>query len=172
MWEEKPLFPDRIDAWANGPVVPSLYRHHRGQFQVRTWAPGNPRSLNGGEIGTIEAVLRTYGDKPADWLSALTHREPPWLNARQGLADGERGHRLITKDAMAEYYGGLVLTRHPRIGRKRATYRVDPPTGKQPRVVEEPGDKNDARIGWRMGDADWVDLGRGVRSTRSGSPTY
>lgn len=26
VWTESPLFDDRIEAWANGPVVPSLYR--------------------------------------------------------------------------------------------------------------------------------------------------
>jgi len=108
VWEDRPLFSDRIEAWANGPVVPALYSEHRGQFEARTWHKGRPQNLKADEISTIDAVLQTYGGKPGVWLSALTHREPPWRNARRGLAEGERGHREITKAAMAEYYGSLV----------------------------------------------------------------
>lgn len=108
VWEEEPLFPNRIEAWANGPVVRYLYGQHRGRFEVRTWSSGDPRSLDDDEISTIAAVLQTYGDKSAHWLSALTHQEPPWLEARDGLSEGERGNREIKKEAMAEYYGGLV----------------------------------------------------------------
>lgn len=28
--EGEPLFADRIEAWVNGPVTPSLYQEHRG----------------------------------------------------------------------------------------------------------------------------------------------
>lgn len=33
-WEGKPLFDDEIQAWANGPVVASVYELHRGEFTV------------------------------------------------------------------------------------------------------------------------------------------
>lgn len=108
VWESEPLFPDRIEAWANGPVVPALYRHHRGSFRVATWPRGDEQSLNQDEIESIEAVLSFYGAKPGSWLSELTHRERPWLEARRGLSAGERGDREITKAAMAEYYGSLL----------------------------------------------------------------
>lgn len=36
-WDGRPLFPDRIEAWANGPIIPALYELHRGDFHV---APG------------------------------------------------------------------------------------------------------------------------------------
>lgn len=29
VWDSKPLFLARIEAWASGPVVPELYRHDR-----------------------------------------------------------------------------------------------------------------------------------------------
>jgi len=33
-WDGVPLFPERIEAWANGPVVPVLYEALKGEFLV------------------------------------------------------------------------------------------------------------------------------------------
>jgi uncharacterized phage-associated protein len=108
VWEGRPLFDPRVEAWANGPVVPWLYRQHRGQFVLGDWPSGSSVGLAEDETSTIDAVLKTYGDKTGHWLSILTHSEPPWRNARRGLSAGERGQKEITKEAMAEYYGSLV----------------------------------------------------------------
>jgi uncharacterized phage-associated protein len=35
VWDERPLFQERIEAWANGPVCPDLYQVHRGAFVSR-----------------------------------------------------------------------------------------------------------------------------------------
>ena len=108
VWDEEPLFPERIEAWANGPVVPELYNALRGRFKVGPGAmAGDPRSLSKPQRDTVNAVLRFYGDRTSQWLSDLTHREDPWLEARSGLAEGERGSTEITHAAMAEYYGSL-----------------------------------------------------------------
>jgi uncharacterized phage-associated protein len=108
VWEEAPLFEDTIEAWANGPVVRSLYDRHRGYFSTATWNAGDARTLSDDERTTVDAVLQTYGPMSGADLSALTHREPPWREARAGLEDGERSNRQITPQAMAEYYGGLI----------------------------------------------------------------
>ena len=34
-WSGRPLFDDEIQAWANGPVVVSLYELHKGDFTVQ-----------------------------------------------------------------------------------------------------------------------------------------
>lgn len=107
VWDEKPLFPERIEAWANGPVVPDLYEAHRGVFKLSELPCGNPSILDSLETETIDKVLEFYGDKSSQWLSDLTHKEYPWLNAREGLNPGERGSNVITHAAMAEYYGSL-----------------------------------------------------------------
>ncbi|MEP7012721.1 MAG: type II toxin-antitoxin system antitoxin SocA domain-containing protein [Acidobacteriota bacterium] len=107
VWDERPLFQARIEAWANGPVVPTLYAEHRGQFKVATWPKGDPNKLKSAERETIDAVLNFYGDKTSQWLSDLIHGERPWLDARAGLLPEERGEALITLAGMAEYYGSL-----------------------------------------------------------------
>ncbi len=32
VWDEKPLFEENIEAWANGPVVRDLFYYHRGRY--------------------------------------------------------------------------------------------------------------------------------------------
>jgi len=108
VWDEKPLFRARVEAWAAGPVVPELYRHHRGKFKVSEWPSGDPSRLTAVERETVDAVLDFYGPMSSHWLSNLTHLERPWKEARGGLGPGERGQSEITQAMMAEYYEGLA----------------------------------------------------------------
>ena len=62
-WEEKLLFSDRIEAWANGPVVPSLCREHRGKFKVETWPKGSSSKLSAKQAESVDAVLKSTGRK-------------------------------------------------------------------------------------------------------------
>lgn len=108
VWEEAALFDARIEAWANGPVAPDLYRVHQGMFQVSAGnIKGNSAALSSDERETVDSVLKFYGDKTAHYLSELTHAEDPWKNARQGLEPGEYCNREISLSAMAEYYSSL-----------------------------------------------------------------
>ena len=109
VWDEKPIFRAPIEAWANGPVAPKLYREHRGEFRLSSGdISGDPSKLSKAEQETVDAVLKVYGKKSAQWLSALTHKENPWKNARKGLALNERGNTQISHASMAEYYGSLI----------------------------------------------------------------
>ncbi len=107
VWDEGPLFVERIEAWANGPVVPALYAVHRGHFMLQDWPRGNPDALAPAQVETVQTVLGFYGPKPPQWLSDLTHGEDPWRDARAGIPDGDRGSQEISLAAMAEYYGSL-----------------------------------------------------------------
>lgn len=108
VWDEKPLFAERIEAWANGPVVPKLYQWHRGKYSLAECEPGNAVKLDPDEVKTVRAVLKYYGGRSGQWLGDLTHKEDPWRKAREGLELGQRGNREITHAAMGEYYGGLI----------------------------------------------------------------
>ena len=104
VWDEKPIFPERIEAWANGPVVPELYDWHRGLFKLTKIALAGTRTFSRANTReTLDAVLSAYGDQTSQWLSDLTHSEEPWKSARKGLAPGQWGRREISHAAMAEY---------------------------------------------------------------------
>lgn len=106
VWDEKPLFHEQVEAWANGPVVREVFNEHRNMFTIDR-APGAPSKLSSIQKETIDSVLSYYGDKPSQWLSDLTHMEDPWKNARAGLAPGERSNRVISHASMMEYYSSL-----------------------------------------------------------------
>jgi uncharacterized phage-associated protein len=110
VWEDRALFDAQVQAWANGPVIPDLYRLHRGQLSVSAAdIEGDPDALDAGEAGSIDTVLDFYGDMTAHQLSELTHRERPWLGAREaaGVDPMERSSAVIAQSAMQEYYLGI-----------------------------------------------------------------
>lgn len=107
VWEEKPLFGERIEAWANGPVAPELYSKHRGLFSVSSIDGSDANRITDEEETTIDSVIDFYGKYNGQQLSDLTHAEKPWAKAREGLESQERSGKEITHESMAEYYGSL-----------------------------------------------------------------
>lgn len=109
VWDERPLFPECIQAWANGPVCPDLYQMHRGKYLLgASDINGDSSALDSDARDTVDVVLDFYGEKSAQWLSDLTHSEEPWIIARDGMSAMQRGSREITQAAMAEYYSALT----------------------------------------------------------------
>lgn len=109
-WDGEPLFQEDFQAWANGPVSPELYHHHRGFFRVNTdfLEDKHFNDFTQDQIDTMEAVLRDYGDSSAMDLSNMTHQERPWKEARIGVPDGERSTKVVDKEIMQEFYAGRI----------------------------------------------------------------
>jgi uncharacterized phage-associated protein len=110
-WEGRKLFPGHFEAWANGPVAPSLYRLHRGRFELQAGGiPGDPDALDEGERESVDLVLDAYGDFSAYQLSQLTHREPPWINARRraGAEPKDRCSEQLDNDDITVHFEALV----------------------------------------------------------------
>jgi uncharacterized phage-associated protein len=107
VWDDRLLFQEPIEAWANGPVVRELYDSHRGQFTVDAWPNGRAERLDPQARATVDAVLGFYGNRDAAFLSELTHRERPWQTARAGIPHGARSTAVITPQSMKDYYGNL-----------------------------------------------------------------
>lgn len=108
VWDDSPLFSEDFQAWANGPVCPELFRKTQGNFSVTADdETGGENNLTDNQKDTINHVLAHYGEHDAQWLSRLTHMEEPWKTARTGLPSGVGCNRIISKESMAMYYGGL-----------------------------------------------------------------
>ena len=108
VWTDRALFNDDLQAWADGPVVPALYRKHKGKFLLsKGFFGGDPDRLSPEQGDVVDKVLAFYGAKDAQWLSNLTHLERPWKDARRGLNTGERGSTVISKASIQTYYASL-----------------------------------------------------------------
>lgn len=107
VWDDEPLFSEKIEAWSNGPVIRELFAYHRGNYSISKVLVGNSEILTENQKQTIDAVIDYYANKPPQWLITLTHMEEPWKKARIGLSPTERGHNEITLESMAEYYSSL-----------------------------------------------------------------
>ncbi|WEK13891.1 MAG: DUF4065 domain-containing protein [Candidatus Microbacterium phytovorans] len=100
-----PLFSNRVEAWAHGPVVPDVYHQYKdfGSSPI----PADPEF----DFGTFSQQLNdflasiwiTFGSRSAWKLREMTHSESPWRNA---FAPDERGTE-ITTDSMFGYFRGL-----------------------------------------------------------------
>ncbi len=110
VWDDDELFPEEIEAWANGPVCRDLYRAHVRKFRLSPsdLRQGDPEKLTEDQSETVGTVLNYYGKESPQYLSDLTHMEDPWKNARKGVPDSKRGKIVIPKADMAEYYGSLL----------------------------------------------------------------
>jgi uncharacterized phage-associated protein len=113
-WEEKQLFPERFEAWANGPVCRELYDVHRGRLQIRLGQVqqrgGRSSALTGNERESVDLVLEAYGDLSAHQLSEMTHREPPWLKAREraGAEPMDRSRERLRDEEIFEFFDALT----------------------------------------------------------------
>jgi uncharacterized phage-associated protein len=76
------LFPNDIEAWQHGPVVPDLYHRYKDCAAGRLYVSDDfdPDVLSEEVRDILENVYQTYGQYSAWRLRDMTHVEPPWAN--------------------------------------------------------------------------------------------
>lgn len=104
----EPLFGEDIQAWAHGPVVPSLFRAFRDYGMNPIPAPASVPRLDGETVELLAEVLEVYGEHSARKLEQLTHSERPWRDARGNLPPEARSDAVISKAAMQSFYSELA----------------------------------------------------------------
>ncbi|MBK7780583.1 MAG: SocA family protein [Ardenticatenia bacterium] len=98
---DAPLFPDPIEAWKHGPVVPSVYEEYREHTRYGIPCPEGVldevnAALTEAQKTLIADVYREYGMYEASVLLKMTHSEPPWRATRIGA--------VMDLDAMRQYF--------------------------------------------------------------------
>jgi uncharacterized phage-associated protein len=78
----QPLFPDEIQAWSHGPVVPPVYHAYKsfGSATIEL-PPDDPFTWDDIDRETSDflgRVWNTYGRFSAGHLREMTHEESPW----------------------------------------------------------------------------------------------
>lgn len=110
VWDDVPLFEDDFEAWQKGPVCRKLFQAHKGKFMLEDssfldkYAP-NVNHLSKDQKETIDVVTDSLKDYPPYKLSAMTHAEDPWKEARKGCPENAHCENIISKESMERYYG-------------------------------------------------------------------
>lgn len=99
----EPLFEEDFKGYADGPVLVSVWRARQDPTTRRHQAATLP-TLTPEAEKIVQLVLTEYGGRSGDELSALSHSERPWQEARVGLREGERGSRPVTKESMTRFF--------------------------------------------------------------------
>ena len=105
VWEDAPLFNEKIEAWEKGPVCPDLYKWHAGEFLVSSNENLKrlcAHTLSQNDKENIDRVINAYKKYTAYELSYFTHQELPW---RVAFAKGQ--NTAISLADMHEYYASL-----------------------------------------------------------------
>ncbi|WP_457097892.1 Panacea domain-containing protein [Lysobacter sp. P5_B9] len=107
-----PLFDEELEAWAHGPVAPSIYRafassgwDYLGPIEGR-----EPAALTEDQVALLDEVAESYGPYNAKRLENMSHRDAPWKAARGDLPAEARSNSVISKDAMARFYRDLYAS--------------------------------------------------------------
>ena len=105
-----PLFSDNCQAWVHGPVYVEIY----DLFSSFRYDPiddprfellkGKSNSLDSEEKEVIDLVVNTFGIYGGKTLERITHKENPWLDAREGYSESEPSQEEISKEAIREYF--------------------------------------------------------------------
>jgi uncharacterized phage-associated protein len=98
--DKRPLFPEDIEAWDYGPVVPPVYREYKPCGVDIIEDRGNTVSLLPEEEKAVNLVLEDLGSMTGTELINQTHREAPW---RSAYSPG-RPSRKISLDALYSYF--------------------------------------------------------------------
>lgn len=98
----EPLFPERIEAWTHGPVVPDVYHRYKqhGSEPIPV-EQINLEAYNAQVREVLDEVNEVFGQFSALKLRAMTHNEPPWIQTPQG--------GTIPLDLMKEFFKTMVI---------------------------------------------------------------
>lgn len=103
---EGEMFPEKFEAWKDGPACRTLFAEHRGNFQVNSLdiSKGSVENISPNSLDIINAVLDVYKSMDGEMLREQTHSEKPWIIARNGLSDNEICNTVIDDNLMRKYY--------------------------------------------------------------------
>lgn len=107
---DTPMFVERIEAWAYGPVVPEVYTKFRSYSRDRiSPTESSDEGLTKEQRQFLKCIWQAYKSYSALKLSDMTHEEAPWKITRKGLSREARCERPISHKAMREYFSSLVI---------------------------------------------------------------
>ena len=109
----KELFEDDCEAWVHGPVYPEVYYQYK-QYGYNPIEDQNAAIFNFSDITLstketqlINSVIETFGMYSGKTLENITHKENPWIIAREGVESIEYSKNIISKETIKKYFVDL-----------------------------------------------------------------
>lgn len=110
---QQSLITEDFEAWVHGPVCVELYHGLKGNSRLYSdvgfTGDYDPeillqQQLSTGQIDVISEILSALSNWSGSELEASTHKELPWINARQGYGPADICNVKISKSLMLSYY--------------------------------------------------------------------
>lgn len=109
------LIHDTFEAWVHGPVCRRVYDNLKNksilyaelEYQHRDGEPDVDAEfsrLTGDQKDLVTDVLGSLSKWTSLELETATHREAPWIKAREGYSPADKCETEIDKDLTREYY--------------------------------------------------------------------
>lgn len=112
VFNKEKLFPNQIEAWIHGPVVPEVWQEFKDfDFSVMSHPEISEKEfdcLTENEKGILNDVWSIYGRFNGEHLEALTHNELPWQEARKDISESEPSKNIISIEAIQQYYSAKL----------------------------------------------------------------
>ena len=107
------LFEDDCQAWAHGPVFPSVYYKYKeyGYDPIGCSIEAYENDVNvftNKEICFLDAIISCFGCYSGWILSNMTHNEIPWIEARGNLQPNDRSLTTINRKTINDYFENVV----------------------------------------------------------------
>jgi uncharacterized phage-associated protein len=103
-----PVFADDFEAWVHGPVQYEVYNEYKNYKWNPIIKPVVKPVLEQSLVSHISQVLECYGGETAYSLELMTHKEWPWIEARDDLAPTEPSGNIIFTETMKKYFADLA----------------------------------------------------------------
>ena len=105
---EKPLFAEDFQAWAHGPVVPSIFQAY-SEFRWEAIPPQEiDQEIDRDVAEYLEAVYQEFGKFSAKELERISHQHAPWLDVRGKLPPEARCTDVIKKSDIENFYAARI----------------------------------------------------------------
>jgi len=94
---EKTLFENNFEAWANGPVEPTVYNTYKNSGVNFLYVENfDAYDFNLSVMDVLNKTMELYGNYDADELEIISRNQAPWKNARKGLLPFEASSNLLS----------------------------------------------------------------------------
>ena len=98
VWDNKPLFKEKFEAWQYGPVNVDVYNHFHRYGRGEIPFSESVSSVNDSDAqSTLDAIWRDYSGYSAFALVDLTHSQEPWRRA-------DFYHQVISTEDIKSYF--------------------------------------------------------------------